>query len=149
MGVIIFYLLCICLLTCIAEMIPLLFLKKRKKWIKTSLLCNVITNPIVNLLFYILANFIESEADIIAVIVVLEIAVILFEAFIFYNVMEESAKKCVIVSIVINTFSFLFGIVLFITVLSGGNNSHTSLPNSELLRLFPFKRYFSLPLLHI
>lgn len=112
MGELITSLVIICALTCIIEMIPLIFLKKRGKWIITSFLCNVITNPIMNIILAILAVYVTNLAVYIGIVIVLEIAVILFEAFIFYNVMDESKRKCIIVSIVINTCSFLIGFLI-------------------------------------
>ena len=97
MGELITSLVIICALTCIIEMIPLIFLKKRGKWIITSFLCNVITNPIMNIILAILAVYVTNLAVYIGIVIVLEIAVILFEAFIFYNVMDESKRKCIIV----------------------------------------------------
>lgn len=42
----------------------------------------------------------------------MEIVVIVFEAFIFYNVMEESIKKCIIISVIINICSFIVGFLI-------------------------------------
>ena len=112
MGELITFLVIICGLTCIIEMIPLLFLKRRGKWIISSFLCNVITNPIMNIILAILAVYVTNLAVYICIVIALEIAVILFEAFIFYNVMDESKRRCIIVSIVINTCSFLIGFLL-------------------------------------
>lgn len=111
MGTIIFILLLLCVGTCVIELVPLLFLKDAKKWVKTSLLCNVITNPIINLVLALLTLLIANEILLIAVAIILELAVIAFESFIFYTVTDESLKKCIIVSLLINICSFAIGLL--------------------------------------
>ena len=112
MGTIITFLVIICALTCIIEIIPLLFLKNRRQLIKTSLLCNVITNPIMNIILAIFAVYVTNLTAYTGIVIVMEIAVIMFEAFIFYNLIEESIKKCVVISVIINICSFIVGFLI-------------------------------------
>lgn len=112
MGTIIFILLLLCAGTCLIEIVPLLFFKNAKKWIKTSLLCNVITNPIINLVLALLTLVVTNEVLFIAIAIIMEIAVIVFETFIFYTVTDESLKKCIMVSVLINLCSFAIGLLL-------------------------------------
>lgn len=111
-GIILLFMLLFLLLipTCIIEMIPLLILKNRGKWIKTSLLCNVITNPIINLLLGILTCITTNNIILILATVVLELSVVGFEAFIYYNVMDARVKKCVVISLLTNICSFAIGL---------------------------------------
>lgn len=108
---IILILVLLCVSTCIIEIIPFLFLKNRFKWIKTSLLCNVITNPIMNTILAILTLFIRDNTVFFIITVILEVAVVVFEAFIYYNVMDESAWKCVVLSLLANVCSFAIGVI--------------------------------------
>ena len=112
---IILILVILCGLTCLVEAIPLLFFNKakRRKWINTSFLCNFMTNPILNILLVILSIYITNQALYFLTVILLEIIVIIFEAFIFYNVMGESFKKCLAVSLLVNMVSFILGLLLF------------------------------------
>lgn len=116
METIITFLVIICVLTCIIEIIPLLFLKNRWKWIRTSLLCNVITNPIMNTILAILAIYVTNLIVYAGIVIILEIAVIMFEAFIFHNVMDESMKKCMVISVIINICSFIVGALIIYAI---------------------------------
>lgn len=112
MGGIILILLILCISTCIIEMIPFLFLKNCSKWIKTSFLCNLITNPIINLILALLTLLVTNNVIFILIAIALEIAVIIFEAFIYYNVLDENMRKCIILSILSNILSFGVGLLL-------------------------------------
>lgn len=106
-------LLFLCSVTCLIEMIPLSFLRNKSKWIKTSLICNVVTNPLINVALALLSTVINDALLYIVITVVLEIAVIAFEAFIYYNVMDESVRKCLLVSLLANFCSFAVGAIAF------------------------------------
>ena len=112
MGQIINILLKLLIATCVFEIIPLLFFKSRGKRIATSLLCNVLTNPLLNVILFLVAGFISNQATYILIVLVLELAVVAFESFIIYNIMNESATKCIKVSAVCNAFSFTMGLIV-------------------------------------
>ena len=112
MGGIILILLILCIATCIIESIPFLFLQGKSKWIKTSILCNFITNPILNLILALLTVFITNNSVLIIIAVILEIAVIIFEAFIYHNVTDEKFRSCLILSALSNALSFGIGLIL-------------------------------------
>lgn len=114
MDEIIIYLLTACLFTCIIEIIPLVFVKgDKRKWISTSIICNVITNPIINILMILLSLVIFNNVLLCVLLILSEIAIIVFEAFLYYNIMDASVKKCAIVSTVCNFISFTLGIILW------------------------------------
>lgn len=101
-------------LTCAFEIVPLLFVRgNKKKWIASSLLCNVITNPIINIIFMLVALAIENENVTFGILILLEVLVVAFEAFLYHNITDESIKKCIKISFVCNLFSFVLGLLLF------------------------------------
>lgn len=102
----------LCALTCIVEILPLLFLEQRLPWIKASLLCNVLTNPILNLSLALLGYVLPDQNALIVLLVVLEIAVVFFEAFLYHKLLGESYKKCLLISLICNTCSFGVGLLL-------------------------------------
>ena len=113
MGGIIIILLALCISTCVIEIIPLLFLKNKGKWIKTSILCNVVTNPILNMVLAFLTLVIASNLIFIIITVILEIAVVGFETFIYYNAIDEKLRKCIVISLLTNICSFAMGLIIF------------------------------------
>lgn len=112
MGQIINILLKLFIATCIFEIIPLLFFKNRGKRIATSLLCNIATNPLLNVILFLVAWFVPNQVTYIVIVLILELAVVVFESFIIYNVMNESATKSIKVSAICNAFSFAMGLVV-------------------------------------
>lgn len=114
MAILLQYILSALVLTCVSEIVPLLFVKgNKKKWITSSLLCNVITNPIINILYMLMVAVIENDIIIFGILIMLEVLVVVFEAFLYHNNTDESIKKCTIVSIICNVFSFVLGQGLF------------------------------------
>lgn len=103
-------------MTCVIEMIPLLFFKNGTKLIKTSLLCNLITNPLLNTILGFFTLFELEQSLFIIITLLLEVCVIIFEAFIYYNTTEESKIKCFFVSLITNLLSFGLGLLLFGTL---------------------------------
>lgn len=112
MGQIIKILLKLFIATCIFEIIPLLFFKNRGKRIATSLLCNIVTNPLLNVILFLVSALVPNQAIYIVVLLILELAVVALESFIIYNVMDENVTKCIKVSAICNAFSFLMGLVV-------------------------------------
>ena len=123
----------LCAGTCVIELIPLLFVRNSGQWIKASLLCNVITNPIVNVLLALASLVVSDRAIYIAIMILLEVAVIAFEAFIFRQVTGESVQKCILISAMINLCSFAVG--LFLSILlnpSSGGGAPSPLDDIEV-----------------
>jgi hypothetical protein len=121
-----------CGLTCLIEIVPALFLRDRKKWVKVSLINNVITNPILNTLILVETVFQYEiypkdlfyswmvKLDYLNVyvyahnifVLLLEVAVIIFEAWVYRKMVGASWKKCLLFSVVANVVSFGIGILL-------------------------------------
>lgn len=113
MSNLIIYLLIAFSLTCLIEIVPLFFVKSNKiKWICSSVLCNFITNPLLNILLLLFSLIIVNDIVLYGLLITLEILAIAFEAFLYHNITDNSIKKCVTISAVCNCISFAFGLIL-------------------------------------
>ena len=98
-------LLCALVLTCILEIIPLAFLRPFRRWLGASLICNVLTNPLLNcILQYSYARL--SAPEITALTIALEAGVVVCEAVLYRLILAEPMKKCAAVSLGSNAFSY-------------------------------------------
>lgn len=103
-----------CLATVIFELIPAFFLKDKKEWMKTSVICNVITNPLVNTVLLILISMQMPETFIFVYIIVAEVAVVLFERNIYEKRLNKPRKECMKFALIANLMSVLSGFLVFI-----------------------------------
>lgn len=107
-------------LTCILESLTiLLFFRKRILWIKYSLCCNVITNPLINVTFALLVRLLAIELfiplttlSIILLLIVLEILVFIIEAYLYKFLAREPLSVCLKISITTNLVSLLLGLAI-------------------------------------
>ena len=109
---ILLYLVMLLLSTFLLELIPLLFLRRRWEWFRVSLLCNVITNPLINTILLMVGAVSYSDITFVIVALVLELLIIPAEAWIYRNLLGESWKKCLMVSLIANVFSFGVGFLV-------------------------------------
>lgn len=106
------------LLTLALELLTLLFFKNKKTLFRPVLIANVISNPILNLMLpamYLACYKLSSNLTIyfqIAILVIMEILVILGEAYIIKFFIGESYKKCFKYSLILNLVSALLGLAL-------------------------------------
>lgn len=98
-------------LTCAAEMLPQLFLKERKKLILSGLLCNAITNPLLNVTVLLLYAFVNDIWVLYSIIILLEVVVLFAEAGIYKLILDKPFKICLTVSAVCNAVSFSVGLI--------------------------------------
>lgn len=119
-----------CLLTCVVEALYLLTLCSPKKWIRASLVCNVLTNlslnmiyPAVDYLFtvilykagvdYALARFFSYT-----VLVLMEIGIVFLEAWIYgFFLPDTNYRTRLAVSAKVNACSFAFGLLISSTAI--------------------------------
>lgn len=99
-----------CAATIIIEAFPLIVLRERWEWIKASVVCNVVTNPILNSILILCAYFIDNNTAVVLIMVVLEIVVVVIETFFYVRMLDEPFVKCFLVSLLANTVSFLIGL---------------------------------------
>ena len=119
----------LCGMTCLLEIVPALFMRERKKWIKAGLICNVITNPILNTLLLLHSALYQLPLSIsiflgklpfsypyailrYATLLVLELLVIVFEAWVYHKMVGASWKKCLLFALAANALSFTVGLLL-------------------------------------
>ena len=106
-----------CLLTVLIELIPAAFMPERKKWMKTSIFCNVITNPVLNLFMFVVLGTDVYLTYIMAFGIAAEIVVAFSEAYIYKNMIGVSWKKSIKFSFAANSLSFVVGsIVMFFVI---------------------------------
>jgi len=101
------------LLTIAIEVIvALLFGLRSKQELWTVVLINVITNPLLNYLITVNGYFhLISQTTIL--ILCLEVAVVLVEWRLLVWVLRQSTKKTLLLSFVMNTCSYLAGLLIF------------------------------------
>ena len=103
----------LCVSTITLESIPVLFVKNKRSWWKASLICNVVTNPILNVVIFLLTAILQSNDVIYPVILVLECAVVLIEAYFYQRMLNSKFAVCLIFSLIANTISFSAGMFLY------------------------------------
>ncbi len=112
MEKVVFLLFAALLLTSAAEILPQLFLNERKKWILSGLLCNAITNPLLNVTVFILYAFINDIWVLYSIIISLEVVVLFAEAGTYKLMLDRPFKICLSVSAICNSVSFAIGLIL-------------------------------------
>ncbi len=92
------------------EAIPLLFLKPRKQWVPTGLLCNVLTNPLLNTLRILIYSLYPNEHLLWILTLCMEVLVVLGEGWFYRELVHVSTKKALLVSSLCNCLSFGIGL---------------------------------------
>lgn len=111
MSIIFNFILCL-VLTIIIEGIVIFIKYSRWDYVYYSFLCNILTNPMLNLLLYLLVWGLGLEIYLPALIV-LEIIVVIVEAYIYKILCKFSKKEALKLSILLNISSYLIGVVIF------------------------------------
>ncbi len=100
------------LLTSFIEGIIIYLLYRKKEFVYYSLLCNMLTNPAMNLLLFFAAK-VFGLAYYYLILIVLEIIVVLAEAFIYKLLGNLKTSKSLFLSALLNLSSFLIGWILY------------------------------------
>ena len=103
----------LCVSTITLESIPVLFVKNKRSWWKASLICNVVTNPILNVVVFLLTAILYPNDVVYPVILVLECAVVLIEAYFYKRMLNSSFTACLMFSLIANLLSFSAGMFLY------------------------------------
>ncbi|MBE6758209.1 MAG: hypothetical protein E7552_06665 [Ruminococcaceae bacterium] len=98
--------------TIVLESIPTLFLRDRKGWRRTSLICNLVTNPILNVIMMLVYAFLPQQWLVALILFALEIAVVFIEAYFYRCRLRVSYRACLLFSLVANALSFGVGFSL-------------------------------------
>ena len=112
MTTLLYSLLSALLLTVAVESIPLLFCKPLKDWLIAGLLCNCATNPVLNIVRILFYALWQSHTALLCLTVVLELAVVMIEAWLYRLLTDGSRPRCFTLSLVCNGLSVLAGILL-------------------------------------
>lgn len=114
----ILYILAVCCIsTILLESLPILFLKNRYAWWKASLVCNLVTNPLLNTIMMLLCYWIEDLQLLGLFLFVLEAAVVLIEGFFYSRILDKRYLPCLGISLIANAMSFLAGFCVTLLLL--------------------------------
>ena len=98
-------------LTAAVEGVIILLLTGRMRCLLYSLLCNLLTNPALNLTLW-LASSVYGEAVRLPLLLALELAAVLTEAAVYRLLCRWSFGRALLVSAALNLASFLAGVLL-------------------------------------
>lgn len=102
-----------CLVTGCVESIPALFQKDKLAWWKASIVCNVVTNPVLNVLVALLTSALDGNMNwITPVFILLEGIVVFLEAWFYQKMLGKDYSKCLIFSGIANMLSYCAGIAI-------------------------------------
>ncbi len=99
------------LLTISAEGILIFLIYKQRKYVKYSVICNVLTNPALNLIMTLSAPLLSRAAGY-GLLALLELAAVAAEGFVYRALTDKSLTRCLLLSLVLNAVSFLLGVML-------------------------------------
>ena len=96
------------LLTAAVACSIILLIYRRVKYAYYVLLLNVLTNPLLNFVMLIYFTY-RGYTGYYALLYVLETAVVLIEGLLFGRMAEKKAWEALVISLVLNASSYLFG----------------------------------------
>ena len=99
------------LITAAVEGAVILIVFRRKLFVYYSLLCNLLTNPAMNLLLLVFSNVYGPRAYYPALLL-LEVAVVAIEAGVYRFLCGFGPRKCVLLSLGLNASSFAVGLAV-------------------------------------
>ncbi len=84
---------------------------RKPRYMYYTLLCNLLTNPAMNLVLLLLTQYF-GPAVYLPALVMLEIAVVLAEAFVLAYLTDFRFRKAFLVSLVLNASSYFAGMLI-------------------------------------
>ena len=99
------------LLTCIFEGITIYLIFRKREYIYYSFLCNMLTNPAVNLILIFSYKIFGHNSYYISLIF-LELMVVVVEAYIYLLLCNFRMQKALLLSLLLNSISYALGVVL-------------------------------------
>jgi hypothetical protein len=107
------------LLTVFIECTITFLMFKSKQFVYYIFLCNLLTNPALNL--------ITLEVDLFfgvlwykLALIILELVVVIVEARVIHSLCEFTVKRAILVSFVLNSVSFSFGLIICSLIIPSG-----------------------------
>lgn len=111
MIIILLVLATMCGATILIEGIPTLLQKDRKAWWKASVICNVVTNPILNVLILLMTTLWPDQSWVQQMIILLELVVVFLEAYFYHRMLNKGYGRCLLFSFIANVLSMFAGIM--------------------------------------
>ena len=99
------------LITLIIEGAAILVIFRRKKYVYYSVLCNLLTNPALNL-FLAASVTVFGERSYYPVLIIGELAVVFVEAIVYMYICGFKMRKSILLSALLNALSFAAGILI-------------------------------------
>lgn len=100
-----------CGATILLESIPVLFVWERKAWWKAGVICNIITNPVLNVVMLLLSAMLPQLDLLVQILLALEILVVFLEAFFYQRMLRKVYWRCFLFSLFANLISFATGLI--------------------------------------
>ncbi len=97
--------------TCLIEGAAILLWFRKREFVYYSLLCNLLTNPALNLLLLVATKTL-GPVYYAPALIVLEITVVLVEAYVYQMLGNLKTSKALLLSASLNLLSFLFGLMI-------------------------------------
>ena len=107
------YLVVLCFATVLLESIPILFVRDRMAWWRASVICNIVTNPLLNVIVLLLSVYLPNEILLQPTVLILEGIVVFAEAYFYQRMLDQAWVPCLLFSLIVNGISFGIGTVLF------------------------------------
>lgn len=100
------------LLTIFIEAIAMFALTRSSSWVFYNLLCNLVTNPTLNVILFLLLIFYVPTTIYYAGVIIGEILVLFAETLLYKLLTTSGYRTCFLRSLITNLCSFLFGLLL-------------------------------------
>ena len=106
------------LLTCLIEGVVIGVGFRKRRYVKYSIACNCLTNPLFNLYLYLgvfgLGQFVPMMLDVSWTLLFVcgEIAVVLVESRIYYYILQKQPRTCFLMSLAANLCSAVVGLLV-------------------------------------
>lgn len=97
-------------ITIVLESIPSLFTQEKAQWWKASLMCNLATNPLLNVAVLLIGAIFSVDDIRTPIFLVLEVVVVFFEAWIYHRMLQKPYWVCLVFSLCANLLSFGIGV---------------------------------------
>ena len=106
------YLVALCSVTVLLESIPSLFVRDRISWWRASVICNIVTNPLLNVIALLLSAYLPNELFLQPTVLILEGVVVFSEAYFYQRMLDRVWSACLLYSLAANGISYGIGTVL-------------------------------------
>lgn len=100
-----------CIGTILLESIPCLFVREKLAWWRAGIICNVVTNPVLNVTVLLVGALLPQLDIRTPVLLVLEVVVVFLEAYFYKKLLDRPYLHCLLFSCIANLLSFGIGLL--------------------------------------